>query len=158
MSVTTKEWMDAAGIDPLEGPARTAELLVASAHRCVDWDIWGGSRRLRYWDALAEAVRAACYSGPRVADWWERIGRQMSLGQPGKWEDRRLVAELLACGDDRAVLDVLRKNADALVLRVRVASDARKDAYEAREAEQEAGKQSEQESESGEAREQEGMF
>ena len=57
MSVTTKEWMDAAGIDPLEGPARTAELLVASAHRCVDWDIWGGSRRLRYWDALAEAVR-----------------------------------------------------------------------------------------------------
>jgi len=34
-----------------------AERLVALAHGCVDWDVWGGSRAIRYWDALTDQAK-----------------------------------------------------------------------------------------------------
>lgn len=66
-------------LDETTGDDRGAEVLVALAHECVDWDTWGGSRALRYWDALTDRVRASCYAGPRLTDWWGRITRQMQL-------------------------------------------------------------------------------
>lgn len=117
-------WLDAGGLPPLDGPARDAELLVAVAHRSADWDVWGGARALRYWDALASRVRSACYAGPLLSRWQARLWSSMSLAGPYRDSDRRLLASLLSQGGDREVLAVLRREAPSLVLRVRVAADA----------------------------------
>jgi len=134
---TAATMVDAAGLPPLEGPQRTAEVLTAMAHRCADWDVWGGPRAIRYWDALTSRVRQACYAGPRLSLWWERLTVQMSLTPPPRKADRALLASLLAGGGDAAVLDVLRREPEALVLRVRVAADTRREARAARAADDE---------------------
>lgn len=112
----------------LEGPEGTAELVVAVAHRCADWDVWGGTRSIRYWDALTDRVRTCCYAGPRLADWWDAMVRRMSLHAPPTSTERAALAGALGSGNDRAVLVVLAGNAEALVLRVRVANEQRKTA------------------------------
>lgn len=123
---TAVTMMDAAGLPPLAGAERTAELLACLAHRCADWDVWGGPRAVRYWDALASRTRQACYAGPRLAQWWERLTVQMSLTAPQRRADRAILGALLAGGDDAAVLDVLRCQTEAVVLRVRIAADTRR--------------------------------
>ena len=126
--------MARADLPPLEGAAGTAELLACLAHRCADWDVWGGPRAVRYWDALTANVRAACYAGPRLALWWERLTRQMTLHPPSRAADRQLLAGLLAGGGDAAVLAALRREAESLVLRVRIAADTRREDYQAAQA------------------------
>lgn len=137
---TAAAMMDAAGLPPLDGEQRTAELLCAMAHRCADWEVWGGPRAIRYWDALTARVRQACYAGPGLAMWWERLTVQMSLTPPARKADRALLASLLAGGADQAVLAVLRREAEALVLRVRVAADTRREARAPRAGTADAGK------------------
>jgi hypothetical protein len=117
----------AAGLPPLTGPQAVAEQLVMLAHRCADWEVWGGPRTVRYWDALAMRVRAACYAGPTLGAWWERLSRQMSLIPPARAGDRVLLASLLAGGDDLAVLAVLRGQTEMLLVRVRCAVDVRRE-------------------------------
>src|SRR5690606_3790345 len=60
-------------IGVLDPVSARAELLVAVAHECRDRGVWGGDRALTYWDRLPEKVRAACYAGPSLADWWQRM-------------------------------------------------------------------------------------
>lgn len=112
-------------------PRERAIALVSIAHQCVDWDIWGGPKARRYWDGLTGRVRAACYSGRTLADWWERLTRTMSLHPPGRKEDRARLAELLTAGDDAAVLAELRARTEVIVLTVRVVVDEAKTAREA---------------------------
>lgn len=116
----------------LDGPDAKADRLVALVHGCMDWDVWGGARRVRYWDALVENTRAACYAGPTVADWWEAMARRMQCGWPYDDSDRAELAVLMAIRDHRPVLDSLRRRAEMLVLRQRVRSDMRKADYERR--------------------------
>lgn len=123
-----EELLAAADLPPLEGAERRAELLVMLAHRCVDWDVWGGSRAMRYWDALTERVGTACYAGPTLADWWRRMTIQMSLVVPYSSEEKILLASIMAGGDDRNVLSALRLHAQNLVLRVRIAVEAKNEA------------------------------
>lgn len=110
-------------LPPLDGPEAIADQLVELAHRCADWDVWGGARAIRYWDAFTERVRASSYAGPSLADWWEAMVRRMSVHQPARADDRRRLAELLAAPDQAAVRDCLRNRAEHLVLRQRVRSD-----------------------------------
>jgi hypothetical protein len=132
MKLPVADFMDYAGeiAGRLDGPPHNAELLVGCAHTCADWNVWGGPMRVRYWDALTDRVRVAAHSGRTTAKWWETVSRKMSLGQPEKKEDRALLAQLLEPGDDENVLLWLRENPGTIVLRVRVASDAVKDAKE----------------------------
>lgn len=122
---TAAELIEAGPLAPLDGPEGTAERLVLLAHRCVDWDTWGGARRVRYWDALRDRVIAACYRGPLLADWWAAMQRSLGLAEPHTADERQELAALLAV-DARPVLNALRTHADALVLRVRVLSDQRR--------------------------------
>lgn len=124
--LTVADVLAASPLPPLDGPDAIADQLVTVAHRCVDWDVWGGARTIRYWDSFVDRVRASCYAGPTLADWWGRLTTQMSLHAPHTDSDRELLGRLLACGDDAAVLSVLRGRADMLVLRLRVANEALK--------------------------------
>lgn len=113
----------AAEIGPVDGPAATAELLVAVAHATRDWEVWGGSRALEYWDRLPERVKVATYRGPTLGHWWSAIARQLGCSQPARKEDRQALAAALACGQDSPVLAALRARPEELVLRVRLAHD-----------------------------------
>lgn len=101
--------------------AAHAELLVFALHEGVDWQVWGGARRARYWDALADRVRAGTYAGPSLSDWWESSCYHLS-STPRDAEHRRMVAELLFDMEvnQKQVLKRLREDASVLVLRVRV--------------------------------------
>ena len=113
-------------LEPLPGPEGIAERLVGLVHQGVDWDVWGGHRRIRYWDALADAVRSGVYAGRTLFDWFERVCRQISSEPPGSAEGRAELAALLSCGQDREVLRALQRHAGALVLRVRVQREAQR--------------------------------
>lgn len=106
-------------LPPLSGPEAAAERLVLLIHRGVDWQVWGGARRVRYWDALTDRVRAATYAGPTLSEWWRTICTQIT-STPRNASDRADTATLIAYPDQRAVLDALHRHADTLVLRVRV--------------------------------------
>lgn len=127
MTDTAADQLAAAGLPPLPGPSGRAELLVMIAHRCVDWETWGGARAIRYWDAMGQRVRSACYAGPTLGAWWERLSRQMSLTPPRSAADREALATLLSEGADAAVLAVLRSQTELLLVRVRVAADTRRE-------------------------------
>lgn len=110
-------------VGPVDGPEATAELLVLAAHDTRDWDTWGGDRAITYWDRLPAKILAACYRGPTLAHWWQAITGTLGCTPPRRIEDRTAVAAALACGDDRAVLDVLRTRPEVICLRVRLAQD-----------------------------------
>jgi hypothetical protein len=114
-------------LPPLEGPESIAERLVLLVHYGVDFDIWGGLRRVRYWDALTERVKAGTYAGPTLADWWSDVSALIS-STPRDASEREELAVLISTSDDRAVLGALRKHAEVLVLRVRVIAEHRRSA------------------------------
>lgn len=107
-------------------PHDAAVALVGIAHRCVDWDIWGGPKALRYWDGMTARVRSACFAGKTLGDWWEALTRSMSLHPPGRKEDRARLVDLLGHPDGRAVLNELRARTELVVMTVRVQVDEAK--------------------------------
>lgn len=115
-------------LPPLTGPVAVAERLVLLVHRGVDWEVWGGSRRVKYWDALADRVRAATYAGPTLSHWWQDVAAQITSA-PRSVEDRAALAVLLATPDPRPVLVALAEHAPTLVLRVRVLAEYRRALY-----------------------------
>lgn len=121
----TDGWLAASPVPPLDGPAGLAERLVLLAHYGADFDVWGGSRRARYWDALAERVRAATYAGATLMHWWGSMCELLPTA-PRNAAERSETGLLLACGQDRQVLAALRDHAPALVLRARLVSEARR--------------------------------
>jgi hypothetical protein len=112
-------------LPPLDGPDAIAEKLVLLIHRGVDWDVWGGARRVKYWDALTDRVRAATYAGPTLSEWWQAICTQITSA-PKYPEDRADIATLIAQPSQRDVLDSLQRHAATLVLRVRVYSETQR--------------------------------
>lgn len=116
----------ASPLPPLTGPESTAERLVLLVHRGVDWEVWGGARRSRYWDALTDRVRACTYAGPTLSQWWQEIAQQIGSA-PHYPEDRADLARLLAEPDQRAVLTALHTHAATLVLRIRVLTETRRE-------------------------------
>lgn len=127
MTVKTDLESSALDVGALDGPAATAELLVGLAHQCRDRATWGGQRALTYWDRLPDKVRTACYGGPTLGHWWERMCRTLGCTPPRNETDRVDLARALACEDGEVVLDALRTRGETLCLRVRLAVQARRD-------------------------------
>lgn len=121
----TRTWLDSSPLKPLEGAEGVAEKLVLLLHYGGDFTLWGGARRVRYWDALAERVKAATYAGPALADWWSSASTLIS-SNPRNEEERRELVDLLEAPNQRDVLRALRNHAAVLVLRVRVVSEHRR--------------------------------
>lgn len=122
------QWQAEVELPPLSEAEEVAQRLVLLAHFGADFTVWG-KRRVRYWDALTERVKAATFSGPTVADWWNDISMRLPT-TPRTPEQRADVVALLAYPDSRAVVKVLRQYADVLVLRARVVAEARRAARE----------------------------
>lgn len=119
-------WQASATLPPAPPAEHVAERLVLLAHYGADFTVWG-ARRPRYWDALAERVKAATYAGPGLADWWAAIGRSLPTA-PRNPAERADAAALIADPDARAVLRALRHRTEVIVLRVRVIAETRRDA------------------------------
>lgn len=98
-----------------------AEQLIFLMHRGVDWNVWGGERRYRYWDAFTDRIRAATYSGATLQDWWDSLCKQIK-SQPKNSADRNFVVSLLSqdAQTEKLVLAALRKHSSVLVMRLRV--------------------------------------
>jgi len=120
----SQEWLTASPLPPLAGPAARAERLLLHVHYGADFSVWG-SRLDRYWDALTDNARGATYRGRNLPGWWESVTAAME-SQPRSPGERREVAELLYAGQDDAVLADLRAHTAALVLRVRVVAEQRR--------------------------------
>lgn len=126
----TDAWLSVSPLPRLTGPESVAERLVLLVHYGVDFSIWGGARRVRYWDALTDRVKAATYAGPTLEHWWADVCTQIASA-PRDAAERLEVAQLLAHSNPRPVLVALRNHAEVLVLRARVVSEARKAVREA---------------------------
>lgn len=127
IGLVTDSWLSESPLEPLTDSEGVAERLVLLLHNGVDFEIWGGARRVRYWDALTERVKAATYSGPTLSHWWGDACRQI-VSSPRDHAVREEVATLLAADNQRAVLNALRTHAEVLVLRTRVVSEYRRQA------------------------------
>lgn len=123
------EWQSAAELPETDEANLIAERLILLAHYGADFTLWGGVRRVRYWDALMERVKAATYAGPTLADWWTAMTRSLPTS-PRSGREREDVAVLLSAPDSKAVLKALRGNTEVLVLRVRVIAEYRRNARE----------------------------
>lgn len=120
-------WQRAADLPACPSPAEdVAERLVLLAHYGADFSLWSGRRRLQYWQALTERVKAATFAGPRLGDWWEHLSRDLST-RPRNAAERDSLARLLSYPQARSVLRVLRTYPEVVVLRVRVIAEARRD-------------------------------
>lgn len=125
----TSEWLENSPLPSLPTEAeQIAEKLILIIHYGVDFSIWGGVRRVRYWDALAERVKASTYAGPTLNEWHSNISSSL-VSQPRNEKERLELVELLQSDNEREILKTLRNKAQTLVLRVRVISELRKEKF-----------------------------
>ena len=122
----TGRWLAAAAatMPPLEGPAGVAERLLLLVHYGVDWQGgWVGKYRTTYWDTLLpDRVICATYRAPNLRRWWRDVADELG-SQPRSAAEREELEALLRA-DPLPVLEVLRFETEALLLRVRIVTEA----------------------------------
>ncbi|WP_435083791.1 hypothetical protein [Gordonia hongkongensis] len=107
----------------LSDPAAiTAERLLLLVHYDLDWDSWIGDHRHRYWDELLPArVRAATYRADSLATWWSLLAQALPITVTDR--ARRLEVAQLLTESSAPVLNLLRDQLPALILRVRIIAE-----------------------------------
>jgi hypothetical protein len=121
----TSKWLAAVPqMPPLDGPAGFAERLLLLVHYGIDWqDSWVGRYRTTYWDKLLpDRVIAATYRAPNLRRWWREVAEAL-CSRPRNPAERAELEELLRA-DPGPVLEVLRWETEALLLRTRITADA----------------------------------
>lgn len=113
------------GMPPLQGPAGVAERLLLHVHYGLDWTGgWVGRYRERYWsDLLPDRVIVATYRAGSLRRWWSDVAGELEVS-PRSSAARREVEVLLRCGWDGQVLELLREEIEALVLRTRITAES----------------------------------
>lgn len=109
---------------PLEGPAGVAERLLLLIHYGIDWsEGWVTSRRTTYWDKLLpDRVIASTYRAGQLRRWWNDVAQE--LGSTPRNAAERAELEQLLRAESTPVLETLRFETEALLLRVRIVADA----------------------------------
>lgn len=109
------------------GPSDTAERLLLLLHYAIDWDnSWVAEARYRktYWDELLPGrVRRAAYRATTLDQWWSQVSVQLGAPAPRHSDRRRELATLLR-EPPIPVIDLLRTELPALILRVRIIAEA----------------------------------
>lgn len=122
----TGRWLAAAGavMPPLDGPAGVAERLLLLVHFGIDWGgSWVGRYRATYWERLLpDRVICATYRSPNLRRWWRDVAAELD-SRPRTAAERAELEELLRA-DSLPVLEVLRLEAEALLLRTRIVTEA----------------------------------
>lgn len=119
-----QRWRAAAPwLPPLSGPAATAEALLLLVHYSVDFEGWVGQRISTYWEnILPSRAVAATYRTTTLDWWWTEVTNALDAS-PRTASMRREIAILLR-QDPQPVLEGLRRESTALVLRVRLIAEA----------------------------------
>lgn len=120
----TASWLAALPeLPPLSGAAATAERLLLLLHYGVDWSTWVGDHRIHYWTSLLpDRVTKATYRSGTLDKWWSQAASDLQSA-PRSAAERGEVALLLR-EQSGPVLAVLRDETPALLLRIRLTTDA----------------------------------
>lgn len=122
----TDHWLAASGavMPPLEGPAGTAERLLLMVHYGIDWKAgWVSRYRNTYWDkVLPDRVICATYRAANLRRWWRDVADELG-SQPRSSRERTELEHLLRA-EPLPVLEVLRFETEALLLRTRIVTEA----------------------------------
>ncbi|WP_394277267.1 hypothetical protein [Luteococcus sp.] len=120
----TSRWLATACLQPLEGPAGVAERLLLLVHYGIDWQNgWVSSYRERYWDhLLPDRIWCATFQAPTLRRWWREVAQD--LGSAPRNPAERAELEALLRHDATPVLQVMRGETEALLLRTRIVTDA----------------------------------
>jgi len=122
---TTRWLATVADVMPtLEGPAGTAERLLLLVHYGIDWSGgWVTRYRSTYWESvLPDRVICATYRAGNLRRWWRDVADD--LGSQPRTSAERSELEQLLRADAVPVLEVLRFETEALLLRTRIVTDA----------------------------------
>lgn len=127
----TDRWLAAAAdiMPPLDGPEGTAERLLLHVHYGIEWNnSWVARYRKTYWASLLpDRVICATYRAPNLRRWWREVADD--LGSAPARPDERAELEQLLRADALPVLEVLRFETEALLLRTRIVAEARRAAH-----------------------------
>lgn len=121
----TDRWLATApAMPPLDGHTGVAERLLLLVHYGIDWQNgWVTRYRARYWeDLLPDRVVCATYRAATLRRWWRDVADQ--LGSVPRSAAERAELEALLRADDLPVLEVLRGETEALLLRVRIVAES----------------------------------
>lgn len=123
-------------LDPVAGApataaaqaADTAERLLLLLHYSIDWDTsWVAEAKYRktYWDEiLPSRVRRAAYRAATLDEWWSSPAlKRLGVATP-RYPDRRLELASLLREPPLPVLTALHTSLPALLLRVRIITEA----------------------------------
>lgn len=121
----TRRWLaEVPELPPLTGALEVAERLLLLLHYSIDFDSWVGSYIRRYWsDLLPDRVIVATYSADSLHRWWSDVAAELSADARTR-EERLELAQLLSHPDPQAVLEHLRSDTTALLMRTRITADA----------------------------------
>lgn len=121
----TDRWLAAAPhLPPLTGAAGIAERLLLLVHYGIDWqDGWVTGYRRTYWDkVLPDRVITATYRAANLRRWWRDVAAE--LGSRPRNAHERAELERLLRVDPLPVLEILRAETEALILRTRIVTDS----------------------------------
>lgn len=115
---TTADFMPA-----LDGPAGVAERLLLLVHYGIDWSGgWVSRYRSTYWESLLpDRVICATYRSANLRRWWRDVADD--LGSQPRTAAERAELEQLLRAESLPVLEVLRFETEALLLRTRIVAD-----------------------------------
>lgn len=129
MTSPTGRWLAAVdAMPPLDGASGTAERLLLLLHYGIDWNSgWVTKYRATYWSqVLPDRVVVATYRADTLTRWWSDVASELEA-QPRSNDERREVEHLLH-EPARPVLEHLRHDTQALLLRTRITTEAVRDA------------------------------
>lgn len=121
----TNRWLAMVeGMPALDGPAGTAERILLLLHYCIDWNTgWVANYRTTYWsNLLPDRVIVATYRANTLPRWWSDVASELGA-QPRSADERRELEQLLRA-EAQPVLEHLRYDTQALLLRTRITADS----------------------------------
>lgn len=114
-------------LEPTTPPTDTAERLLLLLHYSIDWETsWVADPRYRktYWDKqLPGRVRRAAYRSETLDQWWSEVSTMLDAPAP-RQPDRRMELATLLRQPPLPVITALRDTLPALLLRVRIITEA----------------------------------
>ncbi len=141
-STPTQSWLAAAAavMPPLEGPAGVAERLLLLIHYGIDWTGgWVTRYRKTYWETvLPDRIICSTYRAANLRRWWRDVADE--LGSHPRSPAERTELEQLLRADPEPVLEVLRFETEALLLRTRIVTEAVRQARSSTSAESDSAK------------------